>query len=504
MKKQALVCLAFLMPVLVWICGRSAWAEQAEVPNRFAKALALIQEKMKKEGLPSISVAVAQDGKIIWEESWGFANIEKRIPATPRTMYSLASVTKPFTAAAVMILAERGLVDLDAPANRYLGDAKLAGYQPEADTVRRLLQHTAGLPMHWNLIGKDEAYSRPRMEETIRRYGILVAPPGEAFNYSNLGYGILEHIIARVSGRNYEDFLKQEIFAPLGMDRSTVLLDPGREAGVALGYGAGQEPFPVFDFDHRGASAAFCSAHDLARFAMFLLGDRLPGQKKILGRKAILTMQSERDPCVPGSIYAMGWSSFVNSGVHFVSHSGGMLGVGARLTLLPEKDVVCVVLTNGAPTMMGTELWDVEWEILKAAVPGFPDAAAISAPSPAPAVFIPPDPLVGVWQGRIRTGAADVSAKLTVDKSGQVRLELDGQESAALTVPTPLGSLRFSGNVLQVQFMAGLATPDTARSPHILLLTLTLRGDRLDGAASAVAFNQRFCYPHWIEFERQK
>ena len=472
--------------------------------DRFEKARAFIQEKIKKEGLPSISIAVARDGKIIWEESWGLANIEKRIPATPRTMYSLASATKPITATAVMILAERGLVDLDAPASRYLGDGQLTGYQPLAATVRRLLQHTAGLPMHWNLIGGDEAFPRPAMDETIRRYGFLAAPPGEAFAYSNLGYGVLERIIERVSGRSYKDFVEREVFAPLGMDRSAVLPGPGREAGVALAYGARQEPFPPFDFDHRGASAAFCSAHDLARFAMFHLQNSLPGQKKILSAKAIRSMQSEKDPQVPASIYSLGWSSFVNSKIHFVSHSGGMLGVGARLTLLPEKDSACVVLANGAPTMEGTELWDVEWEILKAIVPGFPESPEIPPPPAAPAAFIPPDSLVGIWQGNVHANNADLPVQLTIENTGQVRLELDGQENVALAVPTPLGSLGFSDDILLAPFLAGLKTPDTARSPHILLLKLKLRGDKLDGVASAIAMNQRFCYPHWIELARQK
>jgi len=91
-----------------------------------------------------------------------------------------------------------------------------------------------------------------------------------------------------------------------------------------------------------------------------------------------------------------------------------------------------------------------------------------------------------------------------VDKAGQVRLELDGKESGALTVPTPLGSLRFRDGVLIAPFMAELKTADTARAPHILLLGVKLRGDKLDGSLAAVAVNQRFCYPHRIELNRKK
>jgi len=171
--------------------------------DQFEPVRKLVLDKMNKEGLPSMAVAVARDGRIIWEEAWGTANIEKQVPATPQTMYSLASTTKPITATALMILVERGLVDLDKPANLYLGEGKLSGIRPEEATVRRLLRHTAGLPLHWNLIFADETYRRLEMDETIRRYGVLVAPPGEGFSYSNLGYGVL--LVSFLAGLKTED-----------------------------------------------------------------------------------------------------------------------------------------------------------------------------------------------------------------------------------------------------------------------------------------------------------
>lgn len=472
--------------------------------DRFEPVRKAVLEKMKKEGLPSMAVAVARNGKIVWEEAWGLADIEKQIPATPQTMYSLASTTKPITATALMILVERGLVDLDKPVNLYLGEGKLTGIRPEEATVRRLLRHTAGLPLHWNLIFADEAYERPDMDETIRRYGVITAPPGEGFSYSNLGYGVLERIIERVSKKSYAEFLKEEVFTPLGMTRSAVLLEPGPEAEAALRYTQQGKPFPFFDFDHRGASAVWASARDLLRFGMFHLGDGLPDREPILSAASVAAMRREASPGDPESAYSLGWSSFRLKGLHFVSHSGGMFGVGARLTLLPEKDTVCVVLTNASTGMQGTDLWDIEWEILRAVVPGFPEAPDRPVPPSPPAAFAPPDELVGVWEGRVRAGGADMPAKLTVEKGGSVRLELDGKETAALTVPTPLGRLRFRDGVLLAPFMAELKTPDTARAPHILLLGAKLRGDRLGGALSAVAMNQRFCYSHSIELERRR
>src|SRR3712207_4301406 len=103
------------------------------------------------DGLPSIAVAVAKDGRIVWEEGFGMADRERGVPAGPHTMYSLASISKPFTATGLMKLVERGRVHLDRPVNDYLGGGRLTGLAGEASqaTVRRVLSHTAGLPLHW-------------------------------------------------------------------------------------------------------------------------------------------------------------------------------------------------------------------------------------------------------------------------------------------------------------------------------------------------------------------
>ena len=94
----------------------------------------------------------------------------------------------------MLVLVERGLVDLDKSVNDYLGESKLTAFVGSAEdaTVKRILVHTAGLPMHWNLIKVNGSHTRPSMEESIRRYGILVTAPGERYNYSNFGYEILE------------------------------------------------------------------------------------------------------------------------------------------------------------------------------------------------------------------------------------------------------------------------------------------------------------------------
>lgn len=232
----------------------------SSVAAQFDDVRVSIEKKFAAQNLPSLAVAVAQDGKIVWEEGFGWADREKEVPATEQTMYSLASISKPITAAALMVLVERGQIDLDRPINDYLGDAKLNGRAFDASkaTVRRVANHTAGLPLHYQFFYQDEPYRRPDMDETIRRCANLVTPPGERWQYSNLGYGIIDYVIQRVSGREYADFMREEVFVPLGLTRMSVHIGPGLEDFTATRYAPDGKPLPFYDFDHPGGAFPVC------------------------------------------------------------------------------------------------------------------------------------------------------------------------------------------------------------------------------------------------------
>jgi CubicO group peptidase (beta-lactamase class C family) len=122
-----------------------------------------IHTRMVEDAVPSIAVAVAQDGEILWEEAFGWADREGLVAATPHTMYSLAPISKPITATGLMVLRERGLLELDRSVNDHLGDAKLTARVGSAEdaTVRRVANHTSGLPLHCHFFYEDEPYTRP-------------------------------------------------------------------------------------------------------------------------------------------------------------------------------------------------------------------------------------------------------------------------------------------------------------------------------------------------------
>ncbi len=180
---------------------------------------------------PSIAIAVARHGKILWERGFGWADRENRVPATEHTAYSLASISKPVTATGLMTLVQAGRIDLDHPINDYLGDAKLRAWIGDAReaTVRRVANHTSGLPLHFQFFYADQPYQPPSMDETLLHYGNLVTAPGEQYQYSNLGFGVIDYVIARVSGQEYADFMRQEVFVKLGLTHTSIGIGSGLE-----------------------------------------------------------------------------------------------------------------------------------------------------------------------------------------------------------------------------------------------------------------------------------
>ncbi|MEX2112703.1 MAG: serine hydrolase domain-containing protein, partial [Pirellulales bacterium] len=304
-----------------------AWsASVAADDDRFEPVRERIAKALVDHGIPSISVAVAHQGQIVWEQGFGWADRENRIAASEHTLYSLASISKPITATGLMVLVEQKKLDLDKPVNEYLGVAKLRAHRGDAGqaTLRRVANHTAGLPLHYQFFYADEAYRPPTRDETIRRFGNLMTEPGEHYQYSNLGYGVLDYVIERASGQTYVDFMREHVFLPLGLTHMSVDVGPGLEPHQAIRYMPDGRRIPFYEFDHSGASAVYASAHDLARFAMFHLKEHLPDQRAILSDDAIDEMQRPTTASNPGSSYGIGWGSGIHDhGYRVVQHSGG-------------------------------------------------------------------------------------------------------------------------------------------------------------------------------------
>jgi CubicO group peptidase (beta-lactamase class C family) len=463
----------------------------------FTRARAVIDSVMKADAIPSIAVAVAKGDRILWETGVGFANVERQLQATANTPYSLASISKPFTATGIMVLAQQGLVRLRSPVNHYLGGARVVAREGSADgvTLQQLLTHTAGLPLHYQFFYTD-GEARPPMDSTIRRYAVAVYPPGAAYQYSNLGYGLLDYVISRKSGMTYEEFMRRQVFAPLGLT-STSIGPPRTGAAVfAERYDADNKPIPYYTFDHPGASEVYSSAHDLARFGLYHLGARLSGQRQILARETVQDMQRDVARESPEATRGLGWGIRTVNGVRRVSHSGGMPGVSTVLALYPEDQVVIAVLLNksvpGATTAVLNEL---SATMLPRFASGLRAARARGTPPPAPK----PDlaPLQGEWRGFVYSYADSVPVTLT-SVADTLRVSLAG--AAPLLLDDPV----FDRGVLTGSAQFQLQARDLARYAHRTTFWLRVHDETMSGYAAAQTTTRRAYYAlsSYIRLER--
>jgi CubicO group peptidase (beta-lactamase class C family) len=448
-----------------------------QAQDQFEQIRSSLWTKMAERNVPSLAVAVAKGDKILWEEGFGWADREKRIPADAHTMYSLASISKSLTATALMTLVQSGRIDLDKPVNEYLGSAKVTAHIGNAKdaTVRRVANHSAGLPEHFQFFYENEAWRAPVMDETILRFGNLLTPPGERFQYSNLGYGILSDVIARVSGKSFADYMRQEVFLKLGMTRSAVGRDPALREFEAIRYdGEDVTPIVYYDTDHPGASEIFSSAHDLALFGMFSLKAHLQEQAAILPDEAIDAMQRPTMSSRPGVGYGIGWEQDTTAGAVVVSHSGGMPGVATWLRLLPKEKLVIVVLSNEDDRLAHI----IADQITSQLVPEWkPPAAETRHPG-----AVPLHEFVGTWNGSVQTYRSTTPFQIRISGNGEVRVQLGSQ------LATLLDHVSFDDGILRGLFRGDIDIPEAARRPYVVSLNLQLRnGNDLNGAVTVRA-----------------
>ena len=435
---------------------------------------------------PSLAIAVAQHGTIIWEEGFGYADIARKVPATPNTLYSMASISKPITATGLMTLVERGKIQLDHPANDYLGRGKITGYaaDPREATVERVMSHTAGLPLHYRFFYDGFAEKRPSMDDAISRYAIVVYPPGKVYNYANLDYGIVEQMIAHTSGESYESYMRRAVFSPLGMPRTAIGTGRGL-TGAAIRYDDSLKAVPFYDFDHRGASAVWTTAHELVRFGMFHMHDHLPSQKQILADSTITAMQHARTPGDTAHAYGLGWGLDDDHGYRKVQHTGGMPGVATVLDLYPSQDLAVVVLgnqSNPLPFMIASQIESV-------LLPGRAQAIVAERTTQqgrSRTPFAAPADLVGEWSGTLRTYDRTLPIAVQV-KSDEVLVRLGNGPDALWSL---LNRPRYDNQILAGQFVGNVPTEDALRYQHNLVLSLWNADGKLRGFIASVATNR--------------
>jgi CubicO group peptidase (beta-lactamase class C family) len=460
-----------------------------------------IRHYVEKDGVPSVSIGVVKGEAIVWEEGFGWADVEKRVRATPHTAYMLASVSKPITATIVMLLADCKLVDLDRPANDYLGENKISSRLGDASrvTVRQLLLHTSGLPNYYETFYADERDTPRSVDFLLRQYGWTMIPQ-ERFHYSNLGYTLLGEIAARVTGKTFAALAKEELFAPLGMDQAFVPTDIQRPKGVAVRYRTDGARLPDYITAQVPSADLHGSVHDLALFALLHLKT---GKKQLLSDKAINAMWKH-----PVRIqgfnyeYGLGWSIGVDAkGRRHIFHGGGSAGCDAHLCLLPEKDLAVAILVNKTRKWPGTSVTQDLLDLALADLLGerVKDVhLEFGEDRPRRSRFA--SEVKGVWRGTVATPKQALSVTLTFKDSGEVTAILGKQAE------TPVKEVKYVDRIFLGRMQGDINVEDAARRPYDLDWNLTIIDDRLCGVLYAIGReNARgLQLPYWAELKRGK
>jgi len=290
---------------------------------------------------PGAGVAVLRDGVPLFRRAYGLADLESRAAATTATNYRLASLTKQFTAAAILLLAEAGRLSIDDPVRKWLPTLPDSA---DEIIIRQLLTHTSGLIDYEDLI-PDGTAAQLRDAHVL---GLLEAehrgyfPPGSGYRYSNSGYSLLALIVGRASGEDFASFLREHIFRPLGL-QNTLAYEAGisRVAHRAFGYSASEHSWTRTDQNLTSATLGdggiYSSVDDLAKWDAALCGDRLLRPESL--RLAFQPAAQTDDPAVQ---YGFGWRITGESRWH----SGETIGFRNVIVRFLERSLTVVVLTN--------------------------------------------------------------------------------------------------------------------------------------------------------------
>jgi CubicO group peptidase (beta-lactamase class C family) len=416
----------------------------------------LIAAQMEKEHIPGAVFVLVQNGRILYQRGYGFADLATNRPVDPaRTIWRIGSISKVFTATAVVQLADRGRFRLDDDVNRYLKRFKVAATYPEPVRFWHLLTHTAGF---------DEIRpgTRAETEAELLSLGDFLAPklvrlrpPGRIISYSTYGMSLAGFLVEQVSGLDFETYLRRNIWGPLGMTRASIKVPDSLKSDVAVGYewdnGANQRA--SWEWYHSTpASSINASGVDMAHFIIAQLQGGRYGSTRIMSNAATRAMQRRHftmHPSLAGFAYGF-FEDFAN-GQRIVEHGGNVEGFSAQLVLLPDHNIGFFIASQHEPA----RLKDV---VEKALIDHyFPDRRE----------RIQPNPIVN-YQSRAARYAGTYELNQFCHTCGPDRREYPRLEVKAF----PDGTISISGN----------------ESHFIEVEPLVFR--RVDGSAGAAVFHE--------------
>jgi CubicO group peptidase (beta-lactamase class C family) len=339
------------------VYGSGGIMDNPEVASTVRELPEIIERDRHRGQLVSISIAVVFDQQTIFAAGFGCAAIERRLPATPDTVYRIGSVTKVFEATALMQQRDAEKLQLDDQVDQLVPEVwyRDPSGQKYSPTWKQLASHTGGLP----------DAMRPGLRTVPRLFNFLhgvraLYEPGSRYSYSDIGFVALGQSVARVAGENYHEYIRRHIFEPLGMTSSTYAVETVDRNLLAVGYKRGARgglvpagyanPFPP-------SGTILSTANDMARFIMLHFRDRPAGGDQILAASSIREMWQPIAPLPKGGENAVGIGWFLHpfDGYHLVNKDGGQAGFTTLLDMIPEHKLGVICFINESPPLQARD-----------------------------------------------------------------------------------------------------------------------------------------------------
>lgn len=327
--------------------------------NKYSELESVLQKIMSGWGIPGLGVGIVENGEIVYARGFGVQSLETCVPVTPDSIFCVASISKCFVASAIMQLVERGKLQLDVPLIEYLPDFRLDDERFDQVTLREMLSHTSGMP-DIDEAEYDEMVAHPEYDEgSLGRYIQLiagrkmVASPGERFAYSNIAYDVLGYLIARTSGKTFEDYMRDHVLHPAGMLESTFFFPdvPRKRLAVPHLRAPTMIVNPVYPYHRADAPASFLhsTVTDMCHWAITCLaGGTFDGHHILspVGYELMWTPVAEWGFPPLYEHTGLGWTLGHFDGVKTVSHGGGGFGWTDFFIILPERNCGVIILCN--------------------------------------------------------------------------------------------------------------------------------------------------------------
>ena len=415
------------MFVVLVIAAALCFTQQSrasETPDSFdAQVDALFAVSVRGDS-PGGMVLVGRDGKVVFEKGYGLADVGAKTPISGEMRFRIGSITKQFTAAAVLKLAEQGRLAVDDPVSKFFAD------WPRGNEVRlrHLLTHSSGIHNFTTKPGFDARVRQPvPLDKLLASFkdDPYDFNPGEKYSYCNSGYVLLGAIIEKVSGEGYGNYLRKTFFEPLGMNDTGVYPSGGGLPHEALGYSFEKGAVTrAIDWDMSNVATAgelYSTAHDLFRWNEALFGGKVLSAKSMWSAFSVGVLKDD-DPTHPEDTgYGYGWTIDRLNGAREISHGGELAGFGSYLLRLPDYKLTVVVLLNCVPQQPGLQQWVLARQVARLALGG----ELPKSDKPKVVADLPPGAL-GAIVGKYDMGHGMIMA--VTAESGRTYIEIAGRK----------------------------------------------------------------------------